>query len=231
MRYGWFSLYLVMLLTCSFGIVNAQYEVTPQEIGTWYLEERFIIADINDDAYLDRGELQRFSKEFAYYLEDQHYRLTDANRDGLLSFNEIYSRIRAEFAFRTNLEKSQIAQLRRRYPELNTVSFLKNNPAIVTSLFGNLVWMAQNNQLVEDILREASFISENPDVLISLHQNLRWMVAHPLKAKNLYKNRYATQRLPELLGWRADHKDFMRKHTLIGTFYELDFIPEGFQED
>ncbi|MEZ4827301.1 MAG: hypothetical protein R3C61_13635 [Bacteroidia bacterium] len=71
------------------NLVYAQNTQLNSDITTWYLEERFIIADQNDDALLSKSEMKVFADEFCYYLADRYFELADRNQDGFLSFNEI----------------------------------------------------------------------------------------------------------------------------------------------
>lgn len=217
---------ILLMLPCS--LVYAQFDDTRQRATTWYLEERFIIADQNDDALLDRSELQRFNAEFAYYLDSRNYQITDKNQDGMLSFNEMLSMIKPETAYRYSMERRQLAQLMRMYPGIENpnLELLRNTPELVNALFGNLVWMYEHADLAQQLYADPVWTQRYPESLVALHQNLRWMVANPTAAKNVYRNRVATQRLPELLGWRADHKDFIRNNSVTDRFYDLDFIPE-----
>ena len=220
------SLLLSSLLVSS---IYAQNSIMDQQITNWYLEERFLIADQNDDALLDESEMQAFSSEFIYYLSERHFELVDKNQDGFLSFNEINLKKKTETLYRYSQERKQLRTLAGTYPFLNQADedYLKKNPALVAQLFTNLTWMYENAELAEKIYKDKLWASKNPEVMIALHNNLRWMAANPMEAKNLYRDRNYTESLPHLLGWRADHKDFIRAHPLTNQFYELEFIPSG----
>jgi len=220
------TFYLAISLLISVQYTFAQYEREASRLSSWYLEERFLIADRDDDALLNKRELLRFSDEFAYYLVDHHYQATDANRDGLLSFNEINQRVRSEMAYRKSMEMRELGQLVRRYPELPNADlhYLMQNPGLVKVLFGNLVWMYHNETTVETLISQQDWVERYPDVILVLQKNLRWMVSNPVDAEKIYGYRVATQQLPELLGWRADHKNFLRKYRFLDKFYELGFI-------
>ncbi|MEZ4777004.1 MAG: EF-hand domain-containing protein [Bacteroidia bacterium] len=209
------------------NLLSAQSPQLSSDISNWYLEERFIIADQNDDALLSKAEIKVFADEFCYYLADRYFELADRNQDGFLSFNEISLRKKSEYLFRTNLERKNLRSLTESYPLLAQAdeNYLKSNPELVRSLFTNLVWLCENAELAAQIVNDRAWNARNPEVMISLHRNLRWMVANPDKAKDLYRDRLATQQLPELLSWRADHKDFIRRYALPDRFYELEFIP------
>lgn len=227
MRYT-LSLILTALLS-TFAILSiAQNDPLNRHITDWFLEERFLIADQNEDALLDRDELVNFPREFSYYLEADNYGLTDENGDGLLSFREIKSRFRSEVNYNYTLEMRELRSLTGQYPNLSQadIQFLKNTPSLVKILFGNFVWTFKYPQLVEQILNDQQWVNGNSDAIVSLHKNLRWMVANPLKAERLYNNRILTQRVPELIGWRADHRNFIRQNNLLDRFYVVEFIPE-----
>lgn len=211
------------------NLLSAQNPQLYEDITNWYLEERFIITDQNDDALLSKAEISVFSDEFCYYLADRHFELADRNQDGFLSFNEINLRKKSEYLYRTNLERKNLRLLAEDYPLLSQAdgNYLRDNPELVKSLFANLVWLCENGELASQIVNDRLWNTRYPEVMIVLHRNLRWMVANPDKAKNLYRDRLATQQLPELLSWRADHKDFIRRYALPDRFYELEFIPES----
>jgi hypothetical protein len=207
----------------------AQSHPTHQDIDLWFQEERFIIADQNDDALLDQSEMKRFSSEFSYYLEPRHYQLTDKNQDGLLSFNEMLDRSHSEKIYRFSQEQRELRDLAHTYPLLAQADakYLKARPELVRSLFGNLLWLSDHQKLVESLYGDRFWSSQNAEVLLVLHRNLRWMAANPNGAKALYRDRSATQYLPELLSWRADHKDFIHKHPRLDDFYRSAFFPGG----
>ncbi len=200
-----------------------------EEITTWFQEERFLIADQNDDALLSRSEMERFQTEFSYFLDNRHFSIADKNKDRLLSFNEIHDKRGAEKVYRYRQERIKLRELARQHPTLAQVRFkyLRQHPALVVELFSNLIWLRENPDLAEKLYKDRRWTGSHPEVLVALHRNLRWMAANPTEAEDLYKNRNATRRLPELLGWRADHKAFINQHPQIERFYEQGFIPGG----
>ncbi len=220
------TIYLAIYLTIVANGMSAQFDAESSRLNSWYLEERFLIADRNDDALLNQRELLRFADEFAYYLVEHHFNATDINQDGSLSFHEINGRVKSEMAYRKSMEMRELGQLTNRYPELPNadISYLMANPELVKVLFSNLVWMYHNEEIVETLIRESNWVEKNPIVLIELQQNLRWMVANPMEAERVYKYRIVTQQLPELLGWRSDHRNFLRNNRFLDKFYELGFF-------
>lgn len=212
-------------LHMSFG----QHGETNQKIDSWFLEQRFMMADKNDDALLDRREMEKFKEEFVYFLTNRNFDLSDTNKDGLLNFGEMFSRKKSEYLFRYNFERKELRRLIQEYPYLPMadVSYLKKNPALVASLFKNLVWTYEKAEMVEKLLKDAFWLERNPEIMLALHGNLRWMAANPDRARRLYQNRKYTQQLPQFIGWRADHKRFIRSNSLVNRFYEISFIPEG----
>ncbi|MEM6265092.1 MAG: hypothetical protein AAGI38_21470 [Bacteroidota bacterium] len=212
----------------SFGTLYGQQIPVEEELTKWFYEERFIIADQNMDALLDKQELVSFQEEFVYYLQGRNYELTDRNKDGRLSFREMYARRVSEANFRYKMENRRIIELKARYPQLKTqpVDFLRTSPAIAAELFRNFVWLYSNEETAKALYTEKTWTSKHPDVLVALQRNLRWMVSRPAEARNIYANRQATRALPQLLSWRADHKVFMRKYPTLNPIYGLGFFPE-----
>lgn len=209
--------------------VNAQLDPIHQQINNWFQEERFLIADQNDDALLDQSEMERFENEFSYFLVDRHYELTDQNQDGFISFYELQDRSHSEKLYRYNTERKSLRELSMEHPLLSQADarYLKQNPELVAQLFGNFVWLSENRELAESIYTDRLWTGNHPEVMVALHRNLRWMAANPSDAEKLYRNRSATQYLPELLSWRADHKDFIRQHPRLDDFYRSAFYPGG----
>lgn len=209
--------------------VSAQDEALSKEITIWYQEERFILADKNDDALLDKSEVEQFKSEFAYFLEPRNYEVSDKNQDGFLSFQEVVNRTKSETIYSYQQERKEILRLAREYPLIfqADVKYLKNNPELTGQLFRNFVWMYEHSDLVRDICKDKGWMTKNPKVTLTLHKNLRWMASNPTLAKSLYKNRDLTHKLPHLLGWRANHLEFIRRHPVADKFYEMEFIPEG----
>lgn len=199
------------------------------EISIWFQEERFLMADRNEDAYLDRQEMTAFPNEFVYYLTDQNFGLTDQNGDRKLSFNEIHARRSTENIYRYHIERREIRRLSSEYPLLAQADakFLRKHPDLVRQLFANLLWMYEHPELAEKIYSDKTWCQSHPEVLVALHRNLRWMAANPATAARLYQNRTATQYVPELMSWRADHKLFIRQHPKWKAFYGEGFIPGG----
>ncbi len=216
-----FSLFSLSLLS--------QEDLSNQEIHIWFQEERFLIADEDNNALLDKEEMQSYENEFAYFLAENHYDLTDQNKDKFISFKEILARTKVENAFRYARERKQLRELATDYPFLRQAdeTYLKNNPILTAKLFTNLCWLYEHPDLAKKIYEDKSWTNKHIEVLHSLHNNLRWMAANPFEAKNLYKNKKATINLPHLLGWRSHHKEFIQNHVIAEKFYELEFIPEG----
>ena len=220
------ALFLLLSLS-SVSPLFAQSASLKQEISIWFLEERFLIADHNDDALLEMRELRKFPEEFVYYLDERNFEAADKNRDGYLSFNEINARRSSENLFRYNMERKEYRELARTYPLLEQadVRYLKDNPELVVRLFSNFTWMIEHPQLAEEIYSDRSWTARNIEVMLALHKNLRWMVSNPLQARNLYRDRTTTQRLPQFLSWRADHQEFMRRFPRLETIDLIDFFP------
>lgn len=199
------------------------------EISTWFQEERFLITDRNEDAYLDRRELEAFPDEFIYYLTERNFDLTDRNRDGRLSFNEIHARRNDENVYRYHVERRKIRQLAEQFPLLAQadIRYLRQYPGLVAQLFSNLIWLYEHPDMAARLYLDKGWCAANPEVLISLHRNLRWMAANPSTAARLYQNQSAIRYVPELMSWRADHKAFIRRHPKWKAFYSEGFIPGG----
>lgn len=197
-----------------------------REIKDWYLEERFLITDSNDDALLDRTELAKFSDEFSYYLVEEHFTASDYNKDRHLSFNEIRNRVHSEMMYRASTERRELRKLKQSYsiPAKPNRNFYMQRPNLVANLFGNLTWMQENPEMVRDILSHGQWIQDHDAVTIVLQKNLRWMVSHPKEAEKLYNIRSTTELLPELLSWRADHKNFIRQNQMLNKAYLVDFF-------
>lgn len=222
---------LAIVFLCAWASLPALYAQTPpaeSRISDWYQEERFILADKNEDALLSRKEITQQPQEFAYFLAGQNYQLTDLNRDGFLSFNEITQRRRAEFLYRYQMEGRALRELGQEHPLLAQVdlSYLKEHPELVSRLLGNYLWMAQNKELAGRLVRDKYWMSQHPEALRALHSNLRWMAANPGDARQLYQDRGAIQILPHLMGWRAAHLDFIRRYHPEGDYSRI-FLPEG----
>lgn len=220
-----YFIFAALFLTTSF--IQSQAQETETLLGNWYLQERFIIADKNEDALMEKAELQQFPNEFAYYLYGRNFDLTDLNQDSKLSFNEMVQRVESEFSFRQQMERKEIRELKAKYPQLSNpdLPFLKENPVLVAKLFSNLEWMYTNKKLVIQLNKDAQWSQDHPETLISLQRNLCWLATNPEAARTLYKNREATRQLPELLSWRADHKSFMKSYPFLNGNYMPAFWP------
>ena len=221
------KIFLLSALTFSpFLNTTGQNLSNSREIRDWYLEERFLITDSNDDALLDPTELARFSDEFSYYLVEEHFTASDYNKDRHLSFNEIRNRVHSEMMYRASTERRELRRLKQEYsiPSKPSLNFFVQRPSLVAALFGNLTWMQENPGVVEDILANDRWIQSHEEVSIVLQKNLRWMVSNPTEAERLYNQRSTTELLPELLSWRADHKIFIRQNQMLNRAYLVDFF-------
>jgi hypothetical protein len=218
---------LLISLTALTSVLFSQPLALSQEISVWFLEERFIITDSNHDALLAREEMQALPEEFCYYLADENFTASDRNVDGMLSFNEIQARVKTEFLFRYNRDRRQLRQLAMEYPLMaqGEAAYYRQHPQLVEALFGNFVWLCEHTELAARLYEDGFWTAAHPEVLVALHRNLRWMTSNPLEAKKIYAERNATRRVPELVAWRADHQDFMRRHPELESFYRLDFLP------
>lgn len=225
-----FRLFLLLVITPLLPLSSlAQNADLTRVASNWYQEERFLMADQNDDARLNASEIQAFEEEFVFFADARQFELTDKNNDGLLSFAEINAMDQSEVNFRFQIERREIQVLSQSYPLLNQADkkYLKDNPELTTSLFGNFKWLMEHPALAQDILSDQLWIAQHPQVMVALHKNLRWMVANPANAKKIYRDRRVTQQLPEFLAWRADHQDLIRQYPRVGTIYTLDFIHAG----
>lgn len=217
---------VLSILTCT--TLTAQQNIS-RITSEWFQEERFLIADLDDDARLNRAEVDQFAQEFIYFTNDRQFDLTDRNQDGLLSYSEIRAVTESERNYRFQLDRRELQALARQYPLLAqaTLRYLKDNPALVEGLFSNFNWMMEHQNQVLDILNDQVWTSAHPEVMISLHNNLRWMVANPSTARKLYRDRRVTQQLPQFLAWRADHQDLIRQFPSTTAMLDLDFIHAG----
>ncbi|MEM7654508.1 MAG: EF-hand domain-containing protein [Bacteroidota bacterium] len=221
----------LLLSVFLFNSLAAQNQVATQEVSLWFLEERFLLTDQNDDALLARSELESFSDEFCYYLEGRNFELADINQDGLLSFNEMLKRVKSENIYQYQLNSKELRALAREYPLLAQAdaAYLRKNPKLVETLFGNLVWMYENGDLAKKIYRDKAWLETHPTVSLALHKNLRWMASNPREAKSLYRNREVAMYMPELLSWRSDHQAFIRKNPKLDELYPLGYFQTGIQ--
>lgn len=230
MNVSFYRISLLLLLT-SFSHLSstAQSDDFSRVASNWFQEERFLMADQNDDARLNAAEMQAFENEFIFFLDARQYDWTDKNNDGLLSFTEIKSVEESEINYRFQAERREIQVLTRSYPLLAQADkqYLKNNPELITSLFSNFKWLMEHQAIAQDILDDQLWISQNPEAVVALHKNLRWMVANPENARKIYRDRRVTQQLPQFLAWRADHQDLIRQYPAVGTMNNLDFIHAG----
>lgn len=230
MNVSFYRISLLLFLT-SFSQFSSigQNDDFSRVASNWFQEERFLMADQNDDARLNAAEMRAYENEFIFFLDARQYDWTDKNNDGLLSFTEIKSVEESETNYRFQAERREIQVLTRSYPLLAQADkqYLKNNPALVASLFSNFKWLMEHQTLAQDILDDQIWISQNPEAVVALHKNLRWMVANPENAKKIYRDRRVTQQLPQFLAWRADHQDLIRRYPPVGTMYNLDFIHAG----
>jgi hypothetical protein len=207
---------LVVLLTLVFT-ANAQQNNHHDAITTWFLEERFLIADQNEDALLSTAELRQYECEFSYYLIEQHFKICDSNTDGHLSYNEILRRVRSEFVYRTSMDQKNARAAMADYPGVTSIDakFLRHHPEVTRKLFANYYWLQMNPDIAADLYKDPLWAVTNREAIVALHKNLRWMTANPTHAKMLYGYSGATGSLPEFMGWRNDHKELMRKYPNV----------------
>lgn len=214
---------LLCLACLLLNAVSAQVS-TAEKVSKWYWKERFAAADANENALLEKSELAKFPSEFAYYLESRNFIIADENNDGELSYNEMQNKKNAEIAYRSTMENRQIRTLEGNFPELakNPLTFLRSNPEMANTLFGNFTWMTKNAAVVSDLIKDKSWIDAATEAGNALNHNLCWMASNPNSAKYLYENRKNSFSTAELLGWRAEHIKFLRQNTVMDNFYTID---------
>lgn len=214
-----FTFYLFLIISPSLFSQSLQ-----EKVSTWYWEERFAVADVNEDALLEKSELSKFNSEFSFYLDSKNFASTDENNDGFLSFAEMVGKKNAEIGFRSTMENRQIRNLTATYPDLAnpTIDLLKKNPDLTTILLSNFTWMSQNLALVEAIYTDKAWMAAHTKANDALQRNLCWMASCPKSAKYLYGQAKNGASSPELLGWKSDHLKFLRQNSLSEDFYLID---------
>lgn len=217
---------LIFACLLHFAVATPIFAQTMQQkVSNWYWQERFVVADANEDALLEKSELGKFATEFSYYLEAKNFQLSDENHDGFLSYQEMLSRKEAEANYRISMESRQIRSLEAANKGLANadVQFLKNNSVLTMTLFSNFTWLVQHADLAEKVYSDKLWMATHTSVSNALHHNLCWMASNPKSAKVIYEAQKTAS--PELLGWRADHLKFIRQNPALETHYQL----EGFQ--
>ncbi|MEZ4684757.1 MAG: hypothetical protein R3B47_01395 [Bacteroidia bacterium] len=222
------QLVLGFLFLASLGQSMYAQQQLNQILSDWYLEERFILVDKDKDALLDRGELQQFNQEFAYYLEPRNFLLSDTDGDGKLSYREMRTRVVVEFNYRYAREVEALTKAYAEAPGLRAAdaAWLKSHPAITASLFGNLYWMNNHSELAREVYQDKEWMQEQSNVLASLQRNICWLVTHPADAKQLYKDLKISQKAPEMMSWRAAHKNLLRRYNELPEDIVLSFLPK-----
>lgn len=232
MRFHKTSFLLILAAVASLS-ARAQSDGFDQAVAEWYQEERFLLADRNEDALLDRSELEPLQVEFGYFLTGDNYRLSDLNKDSKLSFNEIRQRAYSEMMYRYRQDQNALRQLSQEHPILAQVdlAYLKDHPGLVEQLFGNYLWLYQNEDLADRLMADKIWLARYPQALMAMHQNLRWMAAHPKNARALYGDRELSRQLPQLQGWRSAHLGFIPKYPRLEQAYDGGFLPKGVQKN
>jgi hypothetical protein len=222
------QLVLSLLFLSSFSQTTFAQQQLNKVLSDWYLEERFILVDKDRDALLDLDELQQFAQEFAYYLEPRNYALSDTDGDGKLSYKETRQRVVVEFNYRYAREIATLSEAIRSNPELKTAdaAWLKSNPAITASLFGNFYWMNNHAALAREVYQDQAWMQTNSEVLAALQRNICWLVTHPADAKQLYKALKISRKAPEMMSWRAAHKSLLRRYNELPEDIVLSFLPK-----
>ena len=217
----------LLFLTSLIQYLSAQQELN-QVLSDWYLEERFILVDKDKDALLDRDEIQQFEQEFAYYLEPRNYILSDTDGDGKLSYRETRSRVVVEFNYRYAREVEALKKAYTDTPALREADavWLKSHPALAASLFGNLYWMNKHSELAREVYQDKAWMQTHSNVLASLQRNICWLVTHPADAKQLYKDLKISRKAPEMMSWRAAHKNLLRRYNELPEDIVLSFLPK-----
>lgn len=198
-----------------------------EKVSSFYWQERFSVADENEDGTLEKAEMAKFPSEFAYYLDVRNFQAADDNQDGALTFNEMRTRRTSEANYRTAMENRQLASLLTAYPEFAKadLTVLKKYPEITTKLLSNYVWMKANSALVFALSKELSWLAAHSDAAMALNKNLLWMVSNPKSAKLVYESAKKLN-APEVLGWRAEHMRFMQQNPAVT---DREFTPDAYQ--
>ncbi|MEO0468403.1 MAG: hypothetical protein AAF206_02190 [Bacteroidota bacterium] len=197
----------------------------PERVTDWYLTERFVQTDRNDDGLLSIEEMRLLDREWGFYLDPDGLDKADLNRDGLLSRSEVARVAGDAHQHRLRDDVKQIAILNRQYPFFQSakIKYFQRHPELTRQLMNNLIWLRNHPETVSRMISLRSWMRGQPEIARDLHRNLCYLAEHPGVALVLYDLPDIRTRQPELSQWRNRHQRFISEnHLQLDQIYHVD---------
>ncbi len=206
-------------------IAHTQYP-SESTLLSWFYEHSFLIVDESEDGLLSLHELQSFYAEFQYFLTDNRFFYTDLDKDGKLSWEEIYPHFQDAWNFRLEAENLEISKLAQSYPYFSSLQaqYLKRHPTLAQTLLSNYSWMIQHITVARKLIKNENWLRQHPLAALSIHTNLRWLIDHPDLATLFYRHKIFNSFPSNFTQWRWDHLSYVNKnpsHRVVSVSNEL----------
>lgn len=197
---------------------SAQGAPSQETVTDWYMEHMFqaVDRDVNDQVV--HGELQPFSRELGWFLDEANFREADRDGSGALDRKEMRLFMGEAQAFRAEQESLQLKVLNQKYPYFADAKpqYFRRHPELVTQLLGNLIWVREHTETIEKILSQKGIIDDEPELIGALHRNMIFLTEHAAIA-TLFYNMKETKAFQQMDNWRTNHQSFIKNNTGIET--------------
>lgn len=207
------------LLILSFSPkVSAQGAPSQETVTDWYMEHMFQAVDRDVNDRVVHGELQPFSRELGWFLDEANFREADRDGSGAIDRREMRLFMGEAQALRAEQELLQLKVLNQKYPYFTDAKpqYFRRHPELVTQLLGNLVWVREHTETVVKILGQKSIIDDQPELIGALHRNLTFLAEHTAIAALFYEMK-ETKAFQQMDTWRTSHLSFVKNNAGIET--------------
>ncbi|MEM6800700.1 MAG: hypothetical protein AAF696_04810 [Bacteroidota bacterium] len=214
--------YLLALIFC-LGLFP-QLSFAQDKLSNWYIQEVFLLADLNQDKYLSETEIIQLQENFAYYQNPENFEHTDKNNDGYLDYPEFRYRFGQALVHRQEIDEQELMSLSEEYPYFEDAAYkyLKRHPELTAHLTNNLVWTRANPDLMKQLIADKGWLSKEKQVLEALSSNLIWLSENPHLARKFYGIKKQKSISNIWKSWSISHQVFLANND-IEEGIQIDF--------
>lgn len=219
------TFFLALILTIG---INPTVLLSQDNLSNWYVQEVFLLADLNQDKYLSEIEILALRENFAYYQNPENFDLADKNKDNYLDYQEFRYRFGQALVHRQEIDGKELKILSENYPYFENAAYkyLKRHPELTEKLMNNLLWTREHPDLMKQIISDRSWLSKEPSITESLSSNLIWLTENPNLARKFYQIKKGNAISDIWRSWGITHSNFMEDHKAeAGVQIDFPFWP------
>ncbi|MDW3650579.1 MAG: hypothetical protein R8P61_26120 [Bacteroidia bacterium] len=213
----------LLALLCTLGLFP-QSSFSQDKLSNWYIEEVFLLADLNEDKYLSESEILQLRENFAYYQNPEYFERTDKNKDGYLDYPEFRYRFGQALVHRQEIDGKELKILSESFPYFEDAAYkyLKRHPELTERLMNNLLWTREHPDLMKQIIADKAWLSKEKAIVESLSSNLIWLSENPVLAKKFYQAKKLNPVSNIWRSWSISHMDYLANNS-VQQGIQIDF--------